>query len=354
MTETEHQGHETLVDQIQNSIFANNGNFTDRTTSVDSFKNNNQKYDCVSNDAINHHQNIPQGPKEQHQSKSTYDYLFLQWKEAIGCLSWKEDTDTFKATIDKNSSDITSSAVTNDSNTLGRDETSCFDKWFHKLWEMHTSYATRHYHTVVHLEEMCFYLQLVYASLPSPNNDDCFVVEEIGVKLSIKSLLLLCIFFHDAVYDVHSSTNEEDSATLFESSFAKHTDLHPNNVQLVVTYILATKHHTIRDATTAIPSIIDSDNSLPYDPLQLFLDIDMSVLGKVPMAYQLYSILIRKEYFFLPPDVYCSKRADILELFLTQSKRIYHTTLFYDAFEQRARYNVQQEIQLLRQGIIPS
>ena len=72
------------------------------------------------------------------------------------------------------------------------------------------------------------------------------------------------------------------------------------------------------------------------------------------MAYQLYSILIRKEYFFVPPDLYCSKRADILELFLTQSKRIYHTTLFYDAFEQRARYNVQQEIQLLRQGIIPS
>jgi predicted metal-dependent HD superfamily phosphohydrolase len=369
--------YESLVNQIQNSMFVSNGNFIDRSTTADSASLTNhpipnccQGYDCGTSNDNSHYRNIQHGQEKWYPSISTYDYLYSQWKEAISNLSWKVPVveSNAAATID-NSSDITLIAKGDDSKESCTNTMSYFDLWYQKLWKMHTSYDTRYYHTVVHLEEMCYYLQLVYTSplwssnqqYKSPKhkknnrmNDSMVLLEEkVGVQLSIKSLLLLCTFFHDAIYDTHSSTNEEDSATLFKS-FAINTDLHPASVQLVAAYILATKHHTIGNTTTRIPPIDDSNNDVPYDPLEVFLDIDMSVLGKVPMAYQQYSVLIRKEYSFVSPDIYCSKRADILEQFLTQSKRIYHTTLFYDAFERRAQFNVQQEIQLLRQGIIPS
>ena len=361
--------------QMQNSIYAYNGNFIDCTTTAKSASTTNdqmnRRYDCEIN--INdHHQNVQLGHTEKHQSMSTYDYLYSQWKEAIGNLSWEADTDA-ETTID-NSSEITLTSTIDESNVLCTNETSYFDVWFHKLWKMHTSYETRYYHTAVHLEEMCFYLQLVFATTSSTNHqsdahsnvavsvenrsegkaDGCTALEVGRTQLSIKSLLLLSIFFHDAIYDAHSSTNEEDSAKLFESKFAKNTNLHPSNVQLVVSYILATKHHTISESSSEGKSIVDCSNTVSQDPLHLFLDMDMSVLGKVSEAYQQYAILIRKEYSFVPADIYCSKRADILEHFLIQSKRIYHTSLFYDAFELRARHNVQKEIELLRQGIIPT
>ena len=361
-----------LLDQIQHSMFAYNGNFIDHHTTI------NQRIDGESSSNQHHHHQNRRQQQQQDRSISTYDYLYLQWKEAIGNLSWKDITDTKDTTTDAPRG-ITSVASSHDSYILCNNEASYFDMWFQKLWEMHTSYTTRYYHTVVHLEEMCFYLQLLSTTkkpttieenepLSSENNngtttlvthpedevDGSNVLEGVEIHLPIKSLLILSIFFHDAIYDVHSSTNEEDSAALFQESFAKHTDLHPTNVRLVVSYILATKHHAVSDSTITTLRTVDKGNNFPYDPLHIFLDLDMSVLGKVPMAYHQYSILIRKEYAFVPPATYCSKRADILDLFLTQSKRIFQTAIFYDAFEQRARCNVQQEIQLLRQGNIPS
>ena len=65
-----------------------------------------------------------------------------------------------------------------------------------------------------------------------------------------------------------------------------------------------------------------------------------------------YAALIRKEFSFVPYDVYCEKRADILETFL-QQPRIYGTSVMYKALEDRARANVRKEIESLRQGVIP-
>jgi predicted metal-dependent HD superfamily phosphohydrolase len=376
----------SLVYQIQHSIFANNGNFMDRTITTQTTDSvvlaattnllvypSKQIRDTTNNNIQQQQQQQQHRPQqEQHHRLSTYDYLYLQWKEAIGNLSYKADNN--ESSVD---------AVSNDDDNNDT-SLSYFDRWFQKLWNMHTNYTSRFYHTVVHLEEMCFYLQLVTTTknMKPPNeppfhgcnNDSTLTLtrtsqakaegnpsllhddEEVWIPLSIKSLLLFSIFFHDAIYNVHSSTNEEDSAILFEASFAKYTNLHPLQVQLVVAYILATKHHTIPETTTtySTTSLVDHDHSLPYDPLSLFLDLDMSVLGKDSLAYHQYSILIRNEYSYVPADTYCHKRAEILEQFLTQSKQIYHTTIFYEAFETRARNNLRQEILLLRQGIIPA
>lgn len=183
--------------------------------------------------------------------------------------------------------------------------------WFDRLWALHSE-GHRHYHTPMHLWEM---LQR----------------ETTGSK-SVR----LAIFFHDAIYDPRSSTNEVDSAELFRKFAA--TSQQDVNVEEVVALILATQHH-----------VVSPDNS---PTLAYFLDLDMAVLGKEREAYLHYASLVRKEYEFVPREVYCSKRVEVLEGFLEQP-RIFGTDDYREALEDRARDNLRHEIDLLKRGIIP-
>lgn len=206
-------------------------------------------------------------------------------------------------------------------------DTALSEVWFERLWQMHTDDA-RHYHTVVHLDEMIHFFQLL--------RDEGYPT---SMSLDRARTILLAIFFHDAIYNVKSASNEEDSAILFEE-FAFAADFSETHVELaanVTKYIRATQKHEVSDSN--------------YIDLALFLDLDMAVLGKNEEAYKSYSALIRREYNFVPRDVYCEKRAEILQLFLQQT-HIYGTPVFRDAFESQARSNLRKEINALRQGII--
>lgn len=205
-------------------------------------------------------------------------------------------------------------------------------KWFEKLSSNHCD-PQRHYHTLMHLEEMFLYLDLVKQhsadqGTPMTNFDE--------------EAIVLGTFFHDAIYDLHSSTNEEDSATLFQEyahEMSKNgATLRSGLEHFVVQCIIATKKH-----------VVSADNS---PCLALFLDLDMAVLGKESLAYSAYAALIRKEYSYVEHDTYCAKRADLLEDFLKQPQ-IYGTQELIEAFEQRARDNIQNEIEILRSGRIP-
>lgn len=202
--------------------------------------------------------------------------------------------------------------------------------WFDKLCQYHTE-PQRHYHTLAHLEEMLLYFELVQTF--RSYNETLTKQEEDSI--------ILATFFHDAIYDVHSATNEEDSAKLFQQYMhqVRKTDQDFQELEtFVAECILATKSHKV-------------DIEVP-NCLALFLDLDMAVLGKERRAYLNYSSLIRKEYDYVPHDVFCKKRADILENFLEQ-QRIFGTQIMHGAFEKRARDNVATEIEILRQGQIP-
>lgn len=205
------------------------------------------------------------------------------------------------------------------------------DEWFHRLWQMHTQ-DTSHYHTPVHLLEMLSYLYIVLEN--HHNIDGPTFLEQDNDEQAI----LLSIFFHDAIYDPTSATNEEDSAALFES-FANDSKMMKSLKVKVSKFILATKTHKI-----------SADNSTS---LALFLDLDMAVLGKEEHAYLAYAALIRKEFHFVPHKTYCEKRAEVLETFL-KNTAIYGTMLMRQALEERARSNVRKEIALLRKGTIPN
>ena len=221
---------------------------------------------------------------------------------------------------------------------------SALERWWDRLEKLHCE-PKRAYHTLVHLEEMVGYLRL-FPQLDSPS-------------------IVLAIFFHDAIYDPTSGTNEEDSAKLFRTFHTELSELtgrstldandnqgHPAEnqdhggdgdgcwIKSVMDMILATKSHQC-------PGTDDSSQELC-----LLLDFDMAVLGKEPDAYDGYAGLIRREYSFVDRSTYCSKRADILESFL-QVPFIFGTDDIRSALEDRARSNIQREMESLRKGVIP-
>jgi predicted metal-dependent HD superfamily phosphohydrolase len=121
-------------------------------------------------------------------------------------------------------------------------------------------------------------------------------------------------------------------------------DLPANTKSIVVTLIQATEKHQV------VPPG-DDDHVVEESLQQVFLDLDMAVLGKRTDAYLAYAALIRQEFDFVPRDVYCEKRAAILGSFL-QQPRIYPSNLFHHALEEQARRNLQTEIDMLNRGII--
>ena len=190
--------------------------------------------------------------------------------------------------------------------------------WWNRIVSLHSE-PDRAYHRLMHLQEMMGFVDLV--------------------RQSSNQIVILAVFFHDAIYDAKSATNEEDSAKLFQE-FCRDTQCKNEELEArVVQYILLTKSHKI-------PQDDDDPN------LALFLDIDMAVLGKEEHAYLHYAGLIRQEYKFVDRSVYCEKRAEILETFLEES-HIFVSKPMREALEQRARGNLRKEIELLTSGMIP-
>lgn len=227
--------------------------------------------------------------------------------------------------------------------------------WFQNIYDRHTEKG-RHYHTIVHLWEMFELLDIVIEIMGSSNW---------YVPMSWS------IFFHDSIYDCKSSQNEKDSAELFRAfkDACMTTTMDKVTFDIVLTMILATEKHKVILPIQGSSTALNQDQQEEIAMQEFFLDIDMAVLGKHRDAYFKYAALIRKEYDFVPHDVYCSKRADILETFLIGNKNtvdkgninqtrpkkhIYLTKSFRAAFDNRARENLRDEIDLLRKNSIPT
>ena len=126
-------------------------------------------------------------------------------------------------------------------------------------------------------------------------------LEEISKISSLKEIvkneereLILQTFFHDLVYDPKSKDNEEASAKMFEDYYKQEDTIKSK----VVAGILATKSHS---------------QATKYNVNDVFLDLDLSILAGSPEKFQEYENNIRKEYFFVPEDVYLEARGKIMK-----------------------------------------
>lgn len=140
----------------------------------------------------------------------------------------------------------------------------------------------------------------------------------------------IALWFHDAVYATRASDNERKSAE-WAAAFLRSADVAEERCDRVAGHIIATEH-------SAAPGDPDS---------ALLVDIDLTILGSAPEAYQVFETNIRREYKWVPGPLFRRKRREVLESFLTR-RSIYTTDHFRDRLEAVARRNVEAAITALR------
>lgn len=138
----------------------------------------------------------------------------------------------------------------------------------------------------------------------------------------------MALWFHDAIYDVRSSHNEERSAQWAQVELSM-GGVSPESATLVCSLILATRH-------TSVPQTPDA---------QLLVDIDLSILGSGEERFAEYERQIREEYSHVPGFIFRRKRKSILSGFLARP-RIYSTDHYHAELERPARQNLQRAIGL--------
>jgi predicted metal-dependent HD superfamily phosphohydrolase len=173
---------------------------------------------------------------------------------------------------------------------------------------------SRYYHNLTHIAAM---LELS---------------DEYAALLQQKDVVDLAIFYHDVIYNPLRKDNEERSAKRAVRDLTK-LRWPKEEIQLVETYILATKTHNLQG--------FGNESDLAY-----LLDFDLSVLGAAWSVYSTYRQHIRKEYSTYPYFIYNPGRAKVLRHFLKRPA-IYYTKIFQQEREKQARENLQRELQLL-------
>lgn len=167
------------------------------------------------------------------------------------------------------------------------------------------AHPPRHYHTMNHVADCLVRLDEYRALARSPDEVE------------------LALWFHDAIYDATRTDNEEKSAWLAHQVCAR---LGVSAADDVRDLVLATKHGA----------------SKPQGDEILIVDIDLSILGAEPDAYDEYAGAIRREYAFVDDETYASARGGFLRDMLARD-RIYTLDPIRSVYEDRARANMARE-----------
>lgn len=168
----------------------------------------------------------------------------------------------------------------------------------------------RRYHTLNHIEHMLDELAASRA-------------HDVGDYQKIA----LAIWYHDAVYEPLSASNERQSAEWAKQFLMQHdrSSLAGDIFELVMS--TASHQATTKDAAGLI-------------------DIDLSILGSSPERFSEFERQVREEYSIVPTIIYRIKRKAILQKFLQQNV-LYKTDFFRDRYEVQARKNLSLLIESL-------
>jgi len=157
------------------------------------------------------------------------------------------------------------------------------------------------------------------------------VEADLGDPLAVRCAILL----HDAVYEPRRSDNEVRSAELARRMLK---DVVPrDSLERAVRLIEATQRHAIPDG---LPTGEAND-------MAMFLDMDLSILGASPEAFDAYEAGVRHEYREVPEPLFRQGRAAILERFL-EREALYFSAWGRARFEAAARRNLARSVAQLR------
>lgn len=179
-----------------------------------------------------------------------------------------------------------------------------------ELWnEIERNYSdeNRHYHNLIHLENMMKEVDEVIKKILNPDS------------------ILFSLFYHDIIYNPSKNNNEEKSAELAVKRM-KEIGIQNSDIEDTKKQILATKSHH------------SEDNDTLY-----LIDADLSILGQAPEVYSNYSANVRKEFRIYPDFIYKPGRKKVLLSFL-ETERIFKTDYFHQKYEKAARMNIENEL----------
>jgi predicted metal-dependent HD superfamily phosphohydrolase len=162
----------------------------------------------------------------------------------------------------------------------------------------------RRYHTLQHLGECLAWFERVRQAPDRPAEVE------------------MALWFHDAIYDLGSPTNEARSADWAHAAL-RDAGVAAEPALRVRALILATQH-------SALPHGRDE---------QVLVDIDLSILGAPAPRFAEYEQQIREEYAHVPDLLFRLKRRDVLEGFLARPE-IYATPVLHHELEAQARANL--------------
>lgn len=137
--------------------------------------------------------------------------------------------------------------------------------------------------------------------------------------------IMLAAWYHDAVYDPRSSSNEADSAALAAAALPG----------------LGLGHLAERVSELVLRTTAHDGDDLD-EQTALLLDADLAILGQPPALYLRYVEGVRREYAHVPDDEFRAARGAILAGFLGR-ERIYRTPAF-TGLERAARANIAAEL----------
>eukprot|EP00127_Corallochytrium_limacisporum_P000183 Clim_evm44s6 gene=Clim_evmTU44s6 len=207
---------------------------------------------------------------------------------------------------------------------LGTYTDSILEVWWQKIKHLYQDEA-RCYHTLHHILEMF----------------EAYDANRHNVRNQVATEL--AIWFHDIIYNPRANNNEILSINVF-LNFSVEVSLPTDITETTKRFIYTTITHKT-------PEHMDQD-LFGGEDLHYFLDIDMAVLGKPKRRYMQYASQVREEYKHVPHDHYCLARSRLLRDFLGQAN-IYATMDFRMDLESRARANIETELAMLEEGIIP-
>lgn len=138
----------------------------------------------------------------------------------------------------------------------------------------------------------------------------------------------LALWFHDAVYDPKSRSNEEDSAALARARLAA-LGVRPASIERICGFVEATRGHA--------PAVGDTG---------LVLDLDLSIFASSEEGFQRFERQIREENGFVPAPLYRAARRKIVTQYLRR-EALYNHPAIRERWEAQARRNLAVQVRRL-------
>ena len=151
-----------------------------------------------------------------------------------------------------------------------------------------------------------------------------------GAPLNLSAEQVMAIWFHDAIYQPGSKTNEEDSAKLAVERLTQAGWNH-ERIKIVEQIVLDTCGH--------VPSIEES---------KTVLDLDLSTLGGTWESYHRNGQNIRDEFANISDADWNKGRGAWLESMIGRERLFW--TPWGEPLEKEARINLKRDLELLHRG----